>query len=101
MEEKNLNETIINKVLSETVSGGTPTSYQVLCTAERVMLFFGVLPGSHRDALTELIGKQTEDRWVSSKEIAGLVGARLAIGHPELLDKLKGRLINALEASNA
>ena len=101
MADQNLRETIINKVLNESVDGGTTTSYQVLCTAERVMLFFGALPGSHRDALTDLIGRQTDGLWVSSEEVARIVGARLAIGHPDLLEKLKARLTCALEAGNA
>lgn len=92
MNDKNSLENIINKIINESVDGGTSTSYHVHCTAERVMLFFGVLPKSHRDALNDLIDSQTSGKWVTSESIASMVGAKMAIGHPESLEKFQSRL---------
>lgn len=99
MNDKNSRESIINKVMNESVDGGTSTSYHVHCTAERVMLFFGVLPRSHGDALSDLIDSQTSGKWVTSESIASMVGAKMAIGHPELLDKFQSRLKEELQSN--
>lgn len=87
-----LNEQLISEVINEPVDGGIPMSYYVHFTAERVMLFFGVVPKSHRDALESLIHDQTNGSWVNSPEVASMVGAKMAIGLPSLIDKLKSRL---------
>lgn len=97
MKDKDLLEKILNKVMSENVDGGTSTSYHVHCTAERVMLFFGVLPKSHRDALSDLIDSQTSGKWVTSESIASIVGAKMAIGHPESLEKFQSRLEDEMQ----
>jgi hypothetical protein len=91
-----INENIINKVINASVDGGVSTSYYVHCTAERVMLFFGVIPQTHRDTLVSLIQEQTNGSWVNDSEIAAMVGAKMAIGLPELLQRFKARLENEL-----
>lgn len=96
-----LNEQLISKVINEPVDGSVPMSYYVHFTAERVMLFFGVVPKSHRDALESLIYEQTNGSWVSSPEVAAMVGAKMAIGLPALIDKLKFRLDNELSENTA
>lgn len=92
-------EEIINNVLSSPFNGGVPTSYQVHFTAERVMLIFGVVPKTHKDELEALILRETDSSWVNSPELASMVGARLAIGLPELIEQLKARLNEALSQS--
>jgi len=100
MNDKNSRESIINKIMNQSVDGAISTSYNVHCTAERVMLFFGVIPKSHRDALSDLIDSQTDGKWVTSENIASMVGATLAIGHPELLDKFQIRLKEELQRND-
>lgn len=97
MNDTNSRENIINKVMNESIDGGTSTSYHVYCTAERVMLFFGVLPKSHRDALSDLIDSQTSGKWITSESIASMVGAKMAIGHPDSLDKFLARLKDEMQ----
>lgn len=96
MTTRKLNEQLISKVINESVDGGVPMSYNVHFTSERVMLFFGVVPQSHRDALEFQIREQTGGAWVNSPEVAAMVGAQMAISLPELIDKLKSRLENEL-----
>ena len=91
-----INEDIINKVINEPVGGGYSTSYCVHWTAERVMLVFGLIPLSHREALESLIEKQTKDEWINDPEIAAMVGAKMAISLPALHKSFKVRLDSAL-----
>lgn len=91
-----LNENIISTVINASVDGVVPTSYYVHCTADSVMLYFGVIPKSHRDVLESLIMEQTNGSWVNDSGIATMVGAKMAIGLPERLNRFKVRLENEL-----
>jgi len=84
---KKLDENSINKIINAPVDGGVATSYQVHCTSDRVMLFFGVIPKSHMDVLESLINEQTDGTWIRDSEIASMVGAEAAIGLPVMLKK--------------
>lgn len=91
-----IDKDIVDKVINASVGGGVPSSYTVHCTAERVMLVFGFIPGSDRVALESMVEKQTQGKWVNDSEIADLVGVKMAIGHPAQHEILKNRLDNAL-----
>lgn len=91
-----ITEDIISKVINEPVGGGYSTSYCVHTTAERVMLFFGLIPLSHREVIESLIKEQTKGEWVNDPEIAAMVGAKMAISLPALHKSFKVRLVSAL-----
>ncbi|MDT7848120.1 hypothetical protein Q9292_00755 [Methylophilus sp. VKM B-3414] len=90
----NIKEKIEN-VLQAPHMGGLATTYTVHHTAERVMLVFGLFPGQHREAMKQLIAKQTDGTWVESTELETITGAQFAIGLPECIDELKSRLRDA------
>lgn len=85
----------IANVLQAPDMGGYATSYTVHCTSERVILVFGLFPGQHRDAMKQLISRQTNDKWVESVELASITGAKFVIGFPECIERLKVRLREA------
>lgn len=82
----------ITKVLNDSRLGEIPISYTVHYTAERVMIIFGNLPGQHKEAFMELISKQTNNRWIESKNIAQITDAKLVIGSPDAITSLIERL---------
>lgn len=85
----------IKNVLKCNHLGGAPSSYEVFFTAERVMLVFGLLPGQHRDALKDLIARQTDEGWEESTELARVTEAKLVLGLPDAIISLKERLVKA------
>jgi hypothetical protein len=92
-----VNSEIINERVSEVIKspnsfGGFPTSYNVHYTAERVMFVFGLFPGQHREAMKDLIDRQTASKWVEDESLAILAGAEFVIGLPENISALKERL---------
>jgi len=96
-----IEDKIISRVINESVDGGTPMSYSVHFTSERVMLLFGVSPEPHRDALRYLIEEQTSGEWKDDHELAEEMGAKMAVGLPGCLEQLRTRLYAASSKNSA
>ena len=86
-----ISEKVSEIIRSPNNLGGFPTSYNLHYTAERVMFVFGLFPGQHKEAMKELIDRQTGGEWVEDENLAGIAGAEFVIGLPENISRLKKR----------